>query len=546
MSNTKLLRLRSFLTERLTTAAVEIFGEIETTVEAYYEENKRLRNVLHVVLNPEIKLSKIDVGQYSGASQGREQPCELRSRLEQEILEPLPKKPKEEPIEYDISQVSEQQEGLGEVDNCISTDCVKNETEEEDVSMPCITHPFHIEVIEFRPDSSGALEPGQENCSPSVSGAITDNPQLHKSEQSTSQSLELQKPDKLSTKNGVKPGRVSDMVFTSTKPKQFTVADGVRSTRYKAVRGELPDPDVLKVSEAYKDFSADIAPLITTMAISVDVPLVNSTFGKVQEGSPISYQHPLPLSRVIVRHPDAPPPPPLPVDGYRLEPTTCEFVGSHQEEHLHLLSLATTLLMARKIEVATREQSDSVEWHRVRRPRITSSRFREVCHVRGQSSAENLAQRIRKGVAQTASMKRGLALEPFAIQEYCRIKNTNYWPCGFVIHPDAPWLGASPDGLVFDPTESPPFGLVEIKCPNVKSYVDCSYLKMQSGTLKLKQSHSYYWQVQGQLLLTGMEWCDLVVFAEEDILIQRICRDCEVAATIREKGDYFYFYFYMD
>ncbi|XP_034007127.1 uncharacterized protein LOC117499009 [Trematomus bernacchii] len=316
---------------------------------------------------------------------------------------------------------------------------------------------------------------------------------------------------------GVKPGRVSDMVFISTKPKQFTVTDGVRSTRYKAVRGELPDPDVLKVSEVYKDFSADIAPLITTMAISVDVPLVNSTFGKVQEGSPISYQHPLPLSRVIVRHPDAPPPPPLPVDGYRLEPTTCEFVCSHQQ-HLHLLSLATTLLMARKIEVATREQSDSVEWHRVRRPRITSSRFREVCHVRGQSSAENLAQRIRKGVAQTASMKRGLALEPVAIQEYCRIKNTNYWPCGFVIHPDAPWLGSSPDGLVFDPTESPPFGLVEIKCPNAKSYVDCSYLKIQSGTLKLKQSHSYYWQVQGQLLLTGMEWCDFVVFAEEDIL----------------------------
>ncbi|KAJ4922342.1 hypothetical protein JOQ06_022546, partial [Pogonophryne albipinna] len=130
MSNTKLLRLRSFLSERLTTAAVEIFGEIETIVEAYYEENKRLRNVLHVVLNPEIKLSKIDVGQYSGASQGREQPCELRSRLEQEILEPLPKKPKEEPIEYDIGQ-----------------------------------------VIEFRPDSSGTLEPGQEeSCSPSVSG----------------------------------------------------------------------------------------------------------------------------------------------------------------------------------------------------------------------------------------------------------------------------------------------------------------------------------------------------------------------------------------
>lgn len=62
--------------------------------------------------------------------------------------------------------------------------------------------------------------------------------------------------------------------------------------------------------------------------------------------------------------------------------------------------------------------------------------------------------------------------------------------------------------------------------------MDCSYLRMHGGTLKLKQSHSYYWQVQGQLLLRGMEWCDFVVFAEEDILIQRIYRDWEVAKTI--------------
>lgn len=308
--------------------------------------------------------------------------------------------------------------------------------------------------------------------------------------------------------------------------------------------GELPDPDVFKVDEVYKDFSADIAPLITTMAISADVPLVDSAFGKFQEGSPISYQHPVPVSRVVIRHPDAPLPPPLPVGGYRLEPTSCQFVLSHQQ-HLHLQSLVVTLDMARKIEVATREQSNTVEWHRVSRPRITSSRFREICHVKGQSSCENLAHRIQRGVAQTAAMKRGLALEPVAIQEYCRVKNTNYWPCGFIIHPDAPWLGSSPDGLVFDPTESPAFGLLEIKCLNAKSYVDCSYLKMQNGTLKLKQTHSYYWQVQGQLLLTGMEWCDFVVFAEEEILIQRIYRDCEVATAIREKGDFFNFYFYI-
>lgn len=312
-----------------------------------------------------------------------------------------------------------------------------------------------------------------------------------------------------------------------------------RTTLYKAVHGDLPDQDVLKVAEVYKDFLVDIAPLITTLAINADIPLVESSLGNVQEGSPISFQHPLPVSRTVILHSDAPPPPLLPLDGYRLEPTNCQFVCSHQQ-HLHLQSLETTLDIARKIEAATREQSDSVEWHRIRKLRITSSRFREVCHVRGPSSSEHLADRIHRGAAQTAAMKRGLSLEPVAIQEYCKTKNTNYWPCGFVIHPDAPWLGSSSDGVVFDPTEKPPFGLLEIKCPNSKSYVDCSYLKMHCGNMQLKSQHSYYWQVQGQLLITGMEWCDFVVFAENDMLIQRIYRDNEVARIIREKGDYFF------
>lgn len=106
--------------------------------------------------------------------------------------------------------------------------------------------------------------------------------------------------------------------------------------------------------------------------------------------------------------------------GWRL--AAANFVCSHQQQHLHLQSLVTTLDTARKVEVATREQSNTMEWHCVRMPRITE--------IRDQSSGENLAQRIRKGVAQTVATKRVLAREPVAIQVY--------WPCGFVIHPDAP------------------------------------------------------------------------------------------------------------
>ncbi|XP_063040896.1 uncharacterized protein LOC134435783 isoform X1 [Engraulis encrasicolus] len=343
---------------------------------------------------------------------------------------------------------------------------------------------------------------------------------------------------------GVKPGRVRDMVVVSARPKQRTVGGGVRSTLYKAVRGELPDPDTLKVTEAYADFPAILAPLITTLAISPDVPLVDSALGQVQEGSLIATQHPVMASRCIEVHPDGPPPPPLPLAGYRLEPTACQYVCSLQQQ-LHLVSLQTSWETARQVEASTRDQSLSVEWYRVRSQRVTSSHFREVCHVRGHSAAQNLADRMRKGVIQTAAMKRGLALEPVAAEEYSRAKNVSYWPCGFVIHPDAPWLGSSPDGIVFDPTEKPPFGLVEIKCPNVKSYVDCKYLKANGDIMSLKRQHAYFWQVQGQLLLTGMDWCDFVVFAEEDMVIQRVYRDKEVAEVIREKGDYFFFHYYM-
>ena len=111
-------------------------------------------------------------------------------------------------------------------------------------------------------------------------------------------------------------------------------------------------------------------------------------FGNVQEGSPSSHQHPLPVSRMVILHTDARPPPPhLPLDGYRLEPTSCQCVCSLQQQ-LRLQSLETTLDMATKVEVATRAQSDSVVWHRVWRTRII---FPLQGDLLGPSSAQRLA-----------------------------------------------------------------------------------------------------------------------------------------------------------
>lgn len=90
--------------------------------------------------------------------------------------------------------------------------------------------------------------------------------------------------------------------------------------------------------------------------------------------------------------------------------------------------------MAHTIEGATKEQSTSLDWHKLRRPRLTTSRFREVFPVRGQSLAENLVDQIIKGSPQTAAMKRALAMEPAVVCEYSHIKNVNYMPLGWGLH----------------------------------------------------------------------------------------------------------------
>ncbi|XP_029615867.1 uncharacterized protein LOC115198224 isoform X4 [Salmo trutta] len=137
---------------------------------------------------------------------------------------------------------------------------------------------------------------------------------------------------------GVKPGPVDGIEFR--KPTN-SCADGVRSSLYKALNGYMPDMDLLRVSETYANFPSLTAPLVTTMEMSADVPLVESAFGPVQAGSVLSYQLPQLKTREIVKIADAPSPPILPLDGYRIQSSQCAYVLSHQEQ-FHVKALETT------------------------------------------------------------------------------------------------------------------------------------------------------------------------------------------------------------
>ena len=90
---------------------------------------------------------------------------------------------------------------------------------------------------------------------------------------------------------------------------------------------------------------------------------------------------------------------------------------------------------------------------------------------------------------------------------------------GFHIDRSHNWIGASPDGLVYDPSsKNDPHGLLEIKCPasaESTSFEDLCiqphyFLKNVDGKFRLKRNHNYYYQIQGQLHVYSSCGCDLI------------------------------------
>lgn len=117
-------------------------------------------------------------------------------------------------------------------------------------------------------------------------------------------------------------------------------------------------------------------------------------------------------------------------------------------------------------------------------------------------------------------MRRGHEMEPYTVEEYeienfRRVDAGGFWSLG-------DWLGASPDGLIGDD------GLLEGKAPAWNTFIE--YLS--TGELP----SIYYWQIHGQMYITGRNWVDFVAYHPDYKLLQmRIERDPDVDKKIHEK-----------
>ncbi|XP_055793266.1 zinc finger protein 892-like [Salvelinus fontinalis] len=149
----KLQSFRVFLNERLTAAAVEIFGAIEQTVVDYQEENDRLRRLLRIT--PIIQRCNIDSLQLS-LSVSEDEVLPEQQHCEQEWSPSLgqenPELPqiKEEQEELRTSLEEEQLQGLEAdiIEFKFTPSCVKSECDQEDPLQP-FTSP-QTQTVEIR------------------------------------------------------------------------------------------------------------------------------------------------------------------------------------------------------------------------------------------------------------------------------------------------------------------------------------------------------------------------------------------------------------
>lgn len=192
-----------------------------------------------------------------------------------------------------------------------------------------------------------------------------------------------------------------------------------------------------------------------------------------------------------------------------------------------------------EIEMSTRDQSNCPKWHDLRRHHITASNFYS-CNTVSNEAKINLVERIlNPTIFKTKQTQRGKDCELIAIKQYESF-GIKIDKCGFIIMKKNPCLGASPDGFIGNDT------ILEVKCPwnqrfSLINNETVPYLQIDGrGNLSLDPLHPYYFQIQGQMMVTNRKFANLLVFSFIEFIIINVIRNESFIADMEEKLMTFY------
>ena len=197
-------------------------------------------------------------------------------------------------------------------------------------------------------------------------------------------------------------------------------------------------------------------------------------------------------------------------------------------------ALCVTSEEAELIQIMTIGQGDNPLWMDARQWRVTASNFGRVCNRNFRLLYPPSLKKIilgDYGHPNTVAIQWEHNHESIASEAYQNKMLVEVDVCGIFLSTTFPFLGATPDGLVYTGTGVGNFAILEIKCPykhrNSKiadAYKDSKFcLQLDSSNQpKLRKNHDYYYQILGQLGITGGEYCDFIVWTLLDIHIERI------------------------
>ncbi|XP_029836300.3 uncharacterized protein LOC115320338 isoform X1 [Ixodes scapularis] len=321
--------------------------------------------------------------------------------------------------------------------------------------------------------------------------------------------------------------------------------------------------DLGEMEEAMRDLGSGLgeSPFARHLGC-VQVLGTDSTFGVVPEGSPLAYQQPLaphgfqtyvsPNIALCARGVSTAQQPTWLVlfDSMSTFKPSTGILATAEWNLLEELFLTPD--EARELEQNSRQQSKSMLWKAARKNRLTASAFgvaksRESWTTTG---LDNLT--AERDLSKIRAVKHGITHEPQAVAEYEKVlrhrgHNIQTSCCGLVVDPRSPWLGASPDRMIFDSTEAIPHGVVEAKCPcsmwlaATPDSLTFYMAKDTAGVYRLNRGHNYYYQLLGQMALSGQAWGDFVVYCKNVLIFERIEFSLSDWTSCKETMDKFYF-----
>lgn len=321
--------------------------------------------------------------------------------------------------------------------------------------------------------------------------------------------------------------RLRDIDFTSSRSKKHKLDSIATSTEAGPVkeRAPVPPPSADELSQLYSSIqAAGVVPSIFSLLPGYDghfenpVPTHDAHLRKLYAEEMLAYD----LDVLVEKANDVMP------------------------------SLTVSEGSAKAIEAMTRQQSSSPSWFTYRAGRVTASVMKKVCHTSIDNPSVSLLKLVcypEKQALKTPPITWGLENERHAFRAYeaSEAGKHDAFKCtksGLHISTQHPFVGATPDGLVCCTCCGK--GVLELKCPfsmrEVKDITEMvgagSCLETVNGTVHLRRQHDYFYQVQTQMAVCNVQWCDFVVWTPNVLHVERVWKDehfCEdILAAARD------------